>query len=46
MSEEVRDRITFDGELRRTEIVGYGDPMTAAPGETVAFKALGPLLVL
>lgn len=38
MSEEVRDRITFDGELRRTGIVGYGDPMTAAPGETVAFK--------
>ncbi|GAA1845415.1 N,N-dimethylformamidase beta subunit family domain-containing protein [Actinomadura bangladeshensis] len=38
MSEEVRDRITFDGELRATEIVGYSDPMTAAPGETVAFK--------
>lgn len=38
MSEEVRDRITFDGELRSAEIVGYSDPMTAAPGETVAFK--------
>ncbi|WP_021592322.1 N,N-dimethylformamidase beta subunit family domain-containing protein [Actinomadura welshii] len=38
MSEEVRDRITFDGELRGAEIVGYSDPMTAAPGETVAFK--------
>ncbi|WP_141579065.1 N,N-dimethylformamidase beta subunit family domain-containing protein [Actinomadura sp. WMMA1423] len=38
MPEEVRDRITFDGELRKTAIVGYSDPMTAAPGETVAFK--------